>query len=138
MFRSNAPSHQHPLAAEAITRRPTSRPGLLLAAWSVALLLAVPWRAAAEVESAAPGATLQSLLTLARERHPELRVMQLEAEAAALRVGPAAALAHVAAAAGDLRDAGGVLDLQLVEGDALACTAALAPVEPVAPATATE
>lgn len=92
MFRSNAPSRQHPLAAEAITRRPTSRPGLLLAAWSVALLLAVPWRAAAEVESAAPGATLQSLLTLARERHPELRVMQLEAEAAALRVGPAAAL----------------------------------------------
>ena len=92
MFRSNAPSRQAPLAAEAIPRRPTSRPGLLFPAWSVALLLAVPWPAAAEVDSTTPGATLESLLTLARERHPELRVMQLEAEAAAQRVGPAGAL----------------------------------------------
>ena len=92
MFRSNAPSRQAPLAAEVITRRPTSRPGLLLPAWSVALLLAVAWPAAAEGDSTAPGATLESLLTLARERHPELRVMQLEAEAAAQRVGPAGAL----------------------------------------------
>ena len=92
MFRSHAPSRQAPLAAETIARRPTSRPGLLLPAWSVALLLAVPWSAAAEVDSTTPGATLESLLTLARERHPELRVMQLEAEAAAQRVGPAGAL----------------------------------------------
>jgi cobalt-zinc-cadmium efflux system outer membrane protein len=92
MSRSHAPSRQAPLAAEVITRRPTSRPGLLLPAWSAALLLAVSWPAVAEVDSTTPGATLESLLTLARERHPELRVMQLEAEAAAQRVGPAGAL----------------------------------------------
>jgi cobalt-zinc-cadmium efflux system outer membrane protein len=92
MSRSHAPSRQAPLAAEVITRRPTSWPGLLLPAWSAALLLAVSWPAAAEVDSTTPGATLESLLTLARERHPELRVMQLEAEAAAQRVGPAGAL----------------------------------------------
>jgi cobalt-zinc-cadmium efflux system outer membrane protein len=92
MSRSHAPSRQAPLAAEVITRRPTSRPGLLLRAWSAALLLAVSWPAVAEVDSTTPGATLESLLTLARERHPELRVMQLEAEAAAQRVAPAGAL----------------------------------------------
>lgn len=92
MSRSHAPSRQAPLAAEVIIRRPTSRPGLLLPAWSAALLLAVSWPAVAEVDSTTPGATLESLLTLARERHPELRVMQLEAEGAAQRVGPAGAL----------------------------------------------
>lgn len=56
----------------------------------LALLLSAP---ALGADSAAPpGATLESLLALARERHPELRAMQFEADAAAQRVGPAGAL----------------------------------------------
>ncbi|MCU0940688.1 MAG: hypothetical protein MUC86_16545, partial [Burkholderiaceae bacterium] len=59
----------------------------------VALALPRPGVAAdGAAPSAPPGATLQSLLTLARERHPELRAMQYEADAAAQRVGPAGAL----------------------------------------------
>lgn len=51
-----------------------------------ALLLAVPCRSvAASVPATAPGATLDSLLAIARERHPELRTMQHEAEAATQR-----------------------------------------------------
>ena len=59
-----------------------------------ALLAAAGVLHAAEVDApaAVPGATLDSLLTLARERHPELRAMQYEAEAAAQRIGPAGAL----------------------------------------------
>ncbi len=59
----------------------------------LALLLAAP---ASPQDPAAtadpPGATLDSLLVIARERHPELRAMQYEADAAAERVGPAGAL----------------------------------------------
>jgi outer membrane protein TolC len=69
----------------------------LTSALPLALILAMalprPGAAADGIAPAAPpGATLQSLLTLARERHPELRAMQYEAEAAAQRVGPAGAL----------------------------------------------
>ena len=39
-----------------------------------------------------PGATLESLLSYAREHNPELRAMQLEAEAATERIYPAGAL----------------------------------------------
>lgn len=63
-------------------------PRLLMAtpALLAALLLAVPCRAAtARVPATAPGATLDSLLAIARERHPELRTMQHEAEAATQR-----------------------------------------------------
>jgi outer membrane protein TolC len=59
----------------------------------LALLLAAPAAPQAlEATAAPPGATLESLLVIARERHPELRAMQYEAEAAAQRVGPAGAL----------------------------------------------
>jgi outer membrane protein TolC len=58
--------------------------------------LALLWLTAAAVVQAAgstpPGATLDGLLALARERHPELRAMQYEADAAAQRIGPAGAL----------------------------------------------
>lgn len=62
-----------------------------------------------------PGATVESLLALARDRHPELRAMQFEADAAALRVGPAGALPDPMLQA-ELRDAtnemtGGKLNL---------------------------
>jgi len=58
-----------------------------------ALLLSGPAGAAEGAAPATPpGATLESLLELARERHPELRAMQFEAEAAAQRVAPAGAL----------------------------------------------
>jgi outer membrane protein TolC len=43
------------------------------------------------VVAAAPGANVDELLALARERAPELAVMRLEAEAAAERIGPAGA-----------------------------------------------
>jgi len=59
-----------------------------LSAGCLLVLLAVGSAGAADL----PGATLDSLLTLARERHPELRAMQHEADAAAQRVGPAGAL----------------------------------------------
>lgn len=56
----------------------------------LALLLAAPQALA--TTAAPPGATLESLLVIARERHPELRAMQYEAAAAAERVGAAGAL----------------------------------------------
>jgi outer membrane protein TolC len=62
----------------------------LAAGCALAVLLSAPARAAEG--GAPPGATLESLLALARERHPELRAMQFEADAAAQRVGPAGAL----------------------------------------------
>jgi outer membrane protein TolC len=47
---------------------------------------------AAAAQPAELGATLEGLLAYARERHPELRAMRHEADAAAQRVGPAGAL----------------------------------------------
>ena len=66
-----------------------------MSAAALALALAAAGSAAPGVEPAgadAPGATLASLLAVARERHPELRVMQFEADAAAQRIAPAGAL----------------------------------------------
>ncbi len=84
MSRPHAPGRPAWLVVAAISRTAAA---LLCAGW-----LVLPMPAAAGVETPPPGATLESLLMLARERHPELRVMQLEAEAAAQRVGPAGAL----------------------------------------------
>jgi outer membrane protein, heavy metal efflux system len=71
----------------------SARPLALVLALVFALALPRPGVAAdGAAPIAPPGATLQSLLTLARERHPELRAMQYEAEAAAQRIGPAGAL----------------------------------------------
>ncbi len=62
---------------------------------AIATLGALPIGAAAQesapaaASSAPPGATLDSLLAYARERHPELRAMRFEADAAAQRVGAA-------------------------------------------------
>ncbi len=92
MPHSNASSRQPPLALGAIPQGPTTLLRAPLAALMAMLLLALLPAVAAVQDAAAPGATLESLLTVARERHPELRVMQLEAEAAAQRVGPAGAL----------------------------------------------
>jgi outer membrane protein TolC len=60
---------------------------------AVAAALALACSAAA-AQPAPPdlGATLEGLLAYAKERHPELRAMRLEAEAAAQRVAPAGAL----------------------------------------------
>jgi outer membrane protein TolC len=58
----------------------------------LALLLLVGVAGTHAADGTLPGATLESLLVLARERHPELRAMQYEADAAAQRVGPAGAL----------------------------------------------
>jgi outer membrane protein TolC len=60
---------------------------------AVAAALAIACSAAA-AQPAPPdlGATLEGLLAYAKERHPELRAMRLEAEAAAQRVAPAGAL----------------------------------------------
>lgn len=58
-----------------------------------ALLLAVPCRAVtASMPVTAPGATLDSLLAIAHEQHPELRTMQHEAEAATQRLDAAGTL----------------------------------------------
>jgi len=60
---------------------------------AVAAALAIACSAAA-AQPAPPdlGATLEGLLAYAKERHPELRAMRLEGEAAAQRVAPAGAL----------------------------------------------
>jgi outer membrane protein TolC len=73
-----------PAGAEAPAPRPCSTPA--------ALLLALSAPAARAADGAAVGATLESLLELARNRSPELRAMQLEAQAASHRIGPAGAL----------------------------------------------
>ena len=62
----------------------------ICAGCALALLICLPSHASDG--AAPPGATVESLLVLARDRHPELRAMQFEADAAAQRVGPAGAL----------------------------------------------
>jgi cobalt-zinc-cadmium efflux system outer membrane protein len=57
----------------------------------VALLLAALLNAAAQAEPL-PGANVESLLAIAREGSPDLRMVRLEAEAARERIGPAGAL----------------------------------------------
>jgi len=63
-----------------------------LMAATLPLVAAFAPAAAGAMTEPAPGATLESLLVIARDRHPELRVMQYEADAAAQRVAPAGAL----------------------------------------------
>lgn len=82
-----------------MSSNPTPRPRALsrcrlgaLAAGACALALTIGPSAQATEAAAPPGATVASLLGLARDRHPELRAMQFEADAAAQRVGPAGAL----------------------------------------------
>lgn len=87
-----------------ITMRPCSTPQAARARhetmqharrWIPALALLTVMAAATPVFAAAEplGATLDSLLSEARARHPELRAMRHEAEAAAERIGSAGALA---------------------------------------------
>lgn len=59
---------------------------------AAALALAIVCSAAAAQPAADLGATLEGLLAYAKERHPELRAMRHEADAAAQRVVPAGAL----------------------------------------------
>jgi outer membrane protein, heavy metal efflux system len=66
---------------------PVSRARRIAAVLVVALGVAPPLGA----QPRPPGATVDELLALARERTPELAVMRLEAEAAAERTGPAGA-----------------------------------------------
>lgn len=56
------------------------------------LVLAIACSAAAAQPAADLGATLEGLLAYAKERHPELRSMRHEADAAAQRITPAGAL----------------------------------------------
>ncbi len=76
-------------------RRPLSRsslvPGLALAALAV-LILAGPAHADAPVSAAAPGATLEEVLAIARRLSPELAARVLDTEAAQARVTIAGAL----------------------------------------------
>ncbi len=65
--------------------------GLVAAVALVAVLLGAP---AISAQENYPGASLQGLLLLARERNPDLAVMQHEATAAQERVAPAGALAN--------------------------------------------
>lgn len=62
---------------------------LRFAAIVAALLLSIGAASAAEPP---PGASVESLLILARERNPEYAAMRHEADAAGLRIGPAGAL----------------------------------------------
>jgi outer membrane protein TolC len=59
---------------------------------AAALALAIACSAAAAQPAAELGATLEGLLAYAKERHPELRAMRHEADAAAQRITPAGAL----------------------------------------------
>ncbi|GIL06402.1 MAG: hypothetical protein AMXMBFR72_35990 [Betaproteobacteria bacterium] len=59
---------------------------------AAALALAIACSAAAAQPAADLGATLEGLLAYAKERHPELRAMRYEADAAAQRITPAGAL----------------------------------------------
>ena len=54
--------------------------------------LAGPWGAPAVAQEQLPGASIESLLAYAREHNPEYSAMRLEADAAAERVTPVAAL----------------------------------------------
>ena len=66
-----------------------ARPSLLLLATLFAVgFFALP----AATADTLPGATVESLLAAAREGSPDLRMVRLEADAAAERVGPAGAL----------------------------------------------
>ena len=60
-------------------------------ALAVALLAASAAAVPAHAQPRAPGASVDELLAIARERTPELAVMRLEAEAVAERAGPAGA-----------------------------------------------
>ncbi|MBK6599949.1 MAG: TolC family protein [Proteobacteria bacterium] len=62
-----------------------------LIAIAFAATLALP-AISAVAQEAFPGDSVESLLAYARERHPELRAMRYEADAAAQRVDPAGAL----------------------------------------------
>lgn len=59
---------------------------------AVALLLSIGVPLCAHAEPALPGANVESLLVLAKERNPEYANMRLEADAAGERIGPAGAL----------------------------------------------
>lgn len=69
-----------------------TRPVLAGPRCALALLMLAGVAAAHAADDTPPGATLDGLLAIARERHPELRAMQYEADAAAQRIGPAGAL----------------------------------------------
>ena len=58
----------------------------------VALLLSIGVPLCAHAADALPGANVESLLVLAKERNPEYANMRLEADAAGERIGPAGAL----------------------------------------------
>ena len=64
----------------------------VLRAGIIAALLAVAGSAGAQTSELVPGASVESLLQLARERNPELGAMRYEAVAATERVLPAGAL----------------------------------------------
>lgn len=64
----------------------------VLQAGVVAVLLAMSASAGAQSGEAIPGASLESLLQLAKERNPDYASMRFEAQAAAERVTPAGAL----------------------------------------------
>ena len=64
----------------------------VLRAGTLAVLLALGASASAFANDALPGATLESLLLLAKERNPEYASMRHEADAAAERIAPAGAL----------------------------------------------
>ena len=64
----------------------------VLRAGMVAVLLAVAGSAGAQTTEAVPGASVEGLLQLARQRNPELAAMRHEASAATERVLPAGAL----------------------------------------------
>ena len=64
----------------------------VLRAGTLAVLLALGASASALANDALPGATLESLLSLAKERNPEYASMRHEADAAAERIAPAGAL----------------------------------------------
>ena len=58
----------------------------------IVIFAASAWSLTASAGEAAPGATLESLLTYARDRNPEIAAMRFEADAAGERVVPAGAL----------------------------------------------
>ena len=68
------------------------------------------------------------MLAAIRRTKTEAKASQKAVVELAVVEAPADVLAMVRGAEADLRDAGSVLDMQWVEGPALACTITLAPV----------
>src|SRR5688572_19228246 len=79
------------LGSQAGPARPRSVGCLGRNALAVALVAASAAAVPAHAQLPAPGAAVEELLAIARERTPELAVMRLEAEAVAERAGPAGA-----------------------------------------------